>query len=93
MRIKSLLLAFAFLPALLGAQPVSFEVDYSQPGQAFPHYWSSTGFSPADLLDYPDMAMTLNYLQAAHGEAIRYNRPHYLLDHVGVSGFATPRQA
>ncbi len=76
------------------AQP-ALEVAYSAKLQSesrpLPHYWRSTGFSPSDLLDYPDMEMTLNYLKASR--AIEFIRPHYLLDHVKVSSFGTEKQA
>jgi L-iduronidase len=64
--------------------------DLEGKGKAFPKYWKSTGFSPADLLDHPDMEMTLDYLKASG--AISYIRPHYLLDHVRITGFAADEQ-
>jgi L-iduronidase len=69
---------------------LELRADLSGRGKAFPKYWKSTGFSPADLLDYPDMEMTLDYLKASG--AISYIRPHYLLDHVRISGYATGDQ-
>ncbi|MCK4746226.1 MAG: hypothetical protein KAT15_04285, partial [Bacteroidales bacterium] len=64
--------------------------DLAGEGKEFPKYWKSTGFSPADLLDHPDMEMTLDYLRASG--SIAYIRPHYMLDHVKISGFATDQQ-
>ena len=69
---------------------IELSADLAGEGKPFPKYWKSTGFSPADLLDYPDMEMTLDYLKASG--AISYIRPHYLLDYVKISGFATDHQ-
>lgn len=87
---------FAFLSSIglsLAAQnleKLSLKADLSMDAKPFPKYWKSTGFSPADLLDYPDMEMTLDYLKASG--AIAYVRPHYLLDHVKIESFASERQ-
>lgn len=69
---------------------LNLKSDLSQEAKDFPKYWKSTGFSPADLLDYPDMEMTLDYLQSSG--AIEFIRPHYLLDHVSIKAFATEDQ-
>ncbi|WP_282774138.1 GH39 family glycosyl hydrolase, partial [Phaeodactylibacter xiamenensis] len=86
------LLAFLLTPLSAHLQDlpkINFSADLGSEGKSFEKYWRSTGFSPSDLLDYPDMHMTLDYLQAS--ESILFLRPHYLLDHVKVEGFGTPR--
>jgi L-iduronidase len=86
------LLAFLLTPLSAHLQDlpkVNFSADLGSEGKPFEKYWRSTGFSPSDLLDYPDMHMTLDYLQAS--ESILFLRPHYLLDHVKVEGFGKPR--
>jgi L-iduronidase len=86
------LLALLFLPLIPYLQnlpEVAFSANLQQESKAFEKYWRSTGFSPSDLLDYPDMQMTLDYLRAS--EAIEFLRPHYLLDNVIATDFGTPR--
>ena len=68
-----------------GLKRINFSVDLGSGSKDFPHYWKSTGFTPADLLDYPDMEMTLDYIKASG--AIDFIRPHYLLDHVRIRNF------
>jgi len=69
---------------------LELESNLSREAKEYPKYWKSTGFSPADLLDYPDMEMTLDYLKASG--SIEFIRPHYLLDHIRISAFATENQ-
>ena len=55
------LLAFICILGLAAAgqdlETLLLKADLSQEAKDFPKYWKSTGFSPADLLDYPDMEM------------------------------------
>ncbi|MEO1021035.1 MAG: hypothetical protein AAFW89_00710 [Bacteroidota bacterium] len=69
---------------------VSFTSNLGEPGIDFPQYWKSTGFSPSDLMDYPDMLMTLDYVEASGG--VTWMRPHYLLDNVEIYDFGMPTQ-
>ncbi len=78
----------AGISVLAGSQDlrrIHFNADLGSRSKDFPHYWKSTGFTPADLLDYPDMEMTLDYIKASG--AIEFIRPHYLLDHVRIRNF------
>ena len=80
----------SYLTVCQDLRVLELSADLSGEGKPFPEYWKSTGFSPADLLDYPDMEMTLDYVKASG--AIDFIRPHYLLDHVRIRGYATDRQ-
>jgi L-iduronidase len=78
----------AGISVLAGSQDlekINFNADLGSGSKNFPHYWKSTGFTPADLMDYPDMEMTLDYIKASG--AIEFIRPHYLLDHVRIRNF------
>ena len=82
------LILLAGIYVLAGSQDlkkINFSADLGSGSKDFPHYWKSTGFTPADLLDYPDMEMTLDYIKASG--AIDFIRPHYLLDHVKIRNF------
>lgn len=80
-----LLAGISILAGSQDLKSVNFTVDLGSGSKNFPHYWKSTGFTPADLLDYPDMEMTLDYIKASG--AIEFIRPHYLLDHVRIRNF------
>jgi L-iduronidase len=81
----SVLLGISFLAGSQDLKKINFSADLGSVSKDFPHYWKSTGFTPADLLDYPDMEMTLDYIKASG--AIDFIRPHYLLDHVRIRNF------
>lgn len=62
-------------------------VNCDQPAGELPHFWRSTGFSPASLLLNADMQQQIIYAAASGG--ISYVRIHYLLDLVRGTGFGT----
>lgn len=69
---------------------VALSSDVSQEGRSIQKYWKSTGFTPSELIDYPDMDLTLRYLRAS--EAVEFIRPHFMLDNVKIYDFATENQ-
>ena len=60
--------------------PFNLSVDFAEEPRPQPRFWQSTGMSPADMLLTRDMQLTLKMIGDSHGPAIRYLRPHYLLD-------------
>ncbi len=85
-----LLAGISVLAVSQDLKKINFSADLGSGSKDFPHYWKSTGFTPADLLDYPDMEMTLDYIKASG--AIEFIRPHYLLYHVKIRNFGLPDQ-
>ena len=82
-RMRSLLRLTACLifPVLAHAvDKFELSVDFGEEPRAQPRFWQSTGMSPAELLLTRDMQLTLRMIGDSHGPAIRYLRPHYLLD-------------
>lgn len=63
-------------------------VDFGGPSVEQRPFWQSTGFSPGELLLTRDMDLTLRMIGASRGPAIRYIRPHYLLDLVDAKAGA-----
>lgn len=61
------------------------EVDCSKVRGHFPHFWESTGFTPASLLLQSPMQFQLDMIGAIAHHGIRYVRIHYLLDLVKVN--------
>ena len=59
-------------------------VDFAGEAREQPRFWQSTGMSPSDMLLARDMQLTLKMIGDTHGPAIRYLRPHYLLDLVEI---------
>ena len=88
---KTTIFLFAlFIPVLLSAQiSANVDVDFSAKPLPEPHYWRSTGFTPASSMLRPDMQLTLDYLGTTAGSGIMYARPHYMLNLVGTKGLGT----
>ena len=63
---------------------IAITIDYTTPSVPFEHFWSSTGFSPGEHLLKRDMQQTYELVGASSNLGIRYVRPHYLLNLVGV---------
>lgn len=55
----------------------------------FPHFWRSTGFTPAKRLLDCDMQQALAHVGGLPQGGIRHVRIHYLLDLVGAAGLGT----
>jgi L-iduronidase len=79
-----------FLTVNLCSQtPVQVNIDFTQTPADFPHYWKSTGFTPAAAVHLPTMQLTLDLLSTQAGKGVVYVRPHYLLNLVGTRGLGT----
>jgi L-iduronidase len=63
---------------------VELTVDATEPVGPLEHFWRSTGFTPAKLLEGQVMQQTLAWLGAIPHEGIRHVRIHDLLDLVEV---------
>jgi L-iduronidase len=57
-----------------------------EPGGGLPHFWRSTGFTPARMLLDPDMQQAMAYAGSVPHGGIAWARPHYLLDLVSAAG-------
>lgn len=93
LRTRTLLTVWLIFPAVVHAvDHFSLSVDFSEAPRPQPRFWQSTGMSPADMLLTPDMQLTLRMIGDSHGPAIRYLRPHYLLDLVDLETTDDGRQ-
>jgi len=63
---------------------MNITVDCSQRADQLPHFWASTGFTPATLLLRNDMRQAMTWVGALPNAGVRYVRVHYLLDLVSV---------
>lgn len=54
-----------------------------------PHFWESTGFTPATLLLTPEMRQTLQYIGGVARKGIKYVRIHWLLELVSAKNLGT----
>ena len=52
---------------------------------SLPKFWRCTGFTPAELLLYPEMRQTLSFLGAIPNRGIEFVRVHFLLDLIGAT--------
>ena len=53
-----------------------------------PKFWRCTGFTPAELLLFPEMRQTLSFLGAIPNRGIEFVRVHFLLDLVEATRLA-----
>ena len=61
-------------------------IQFDHPIGPLPHFWNSTGFSPAELLLTQDMQQALTYYGSIpHGD-LTYARIHFLLELVHLAG-------
>lgn len=65
----------------------SLRVDLTAPRHTAPHFWRSTGFSPAELLLEPEMRHTLAHVGGVPHRGVEYLRVHYMLDLVAAKSF------
>ncbi|MBE0653704.1 MAG: hypothetical protein IH594_07895, partial [Bacteroidales bacterium] len=68
---------------------VNVEINLNDTAIEFPHYWKSTGFTPASAVQLPAMQLSLDLLSTQAGQGVVYVRPHYLLNLVGTKGLGT----
>lgn len=66
---------------------MKINVNASQPDLPFPHFWRSTGFTPARLFRRVDMRQQIDYFGMIPFDGVTYVRIHYMLDLVCGSGF------
>ena len=93
-------LAGGGVAALAGAAPSPTGAEAVQPCDAastriavrtdrvvgsLPKFWRCTGFTPAELLLYPEMRQTLSFLGAIPNRGIEFVRVHFLLDLIGAT--------
>jgi len=79
------LMALMALPAAsLALDKHQLRVDFNAQPKPQTRFWQSTGMSPAEMLLTRDMQLTLRMIGDSNGPAIRYLRPHYLLDLVDL---------
>lgn len=73
-------LAAAMHTAADGGDRVVFHVPCDAQWQPLPHFWCSTGFDPAALMETPAGRQNINYITATLHGGVTYVRPHYFLD-------------
>ncbi|MEM6377233.1 MAG: hypothetical protein AAF705_03410 [Bacteroidota bacterium] len=87
-------LFLAFTTQMVWAQTqVNFKYNLDTEPVAYPHYWKSTGYSPALMTSNEDYRLYLNMLRASKGQAIEYIRPHYLMSHIDIKNLGKPNQS
>lgn len=70
---------------------MKIRVDAGHAMGPFPHFWQSTGFTPAKLLSTPVMKQTLAYVGGVPHGGITHVRIHFLLDLVKAKNLGTDR--
>ncbi len=65
---------------------MEIHINASQTLGPLPHFWRSTGFTPASWLLKPEMRQTLTYLGSLPRGGLTHVRIHYLLDLVQAKG-------
>ena len=68
---------------------MEIKVDIAESQRPLPHFWRSTGFTPANLLLNADMQQALAYLGGVPHGGITFVRIHYLLELVTAEGLGT----
>ncbi|WP_428386997.1 GH39 family glycosyl hydrolase [Mucisphaera sp.] len=86
--LTSLLLSL-LLCSNLTAQQARFAIDLNHDTGPLPHFWRSTGFSPATLIEDPRMHLTLAHLDGVPHRGIAWARVHFLLELVTVTDLDT----
>lgn len=89
-----LLFLLSFVAQLVWVQAqVAFTYDLDAEPVDYPHYWKSTGYSPALMTTNEDYKLYLNMLKASKGQAVEYIRPHYLMSHIDIKNLGEPNQS
>lgn len=60
-----------------------------EPSGKLPHFWRSTGFTPANLLLDADMRQAIAFQASVPRKGIQYARVHYLLELVSAQGLGS----
>ncbi len=66
-------------------------IDFSKDKKQLVPFWTATGFSPAKIVERPEMKQILKEVGELPDKGISYIRPHYLLNLVTVKGIHTSR--
>ena len=64
-------------------------VNFTKKSEPVAEIWNSTGFSPADIVSTPEMKAVIGDVGGLGNRAMKYIRPHYLLNLVEAKDMAT----
>jgi L-iduronidase len=86
--LKTLSLLILFTSSVCAQQRLEVDLDLNTTPKPITRFWSSSGFSPADMLLTPKGQRYMETIGELPDNGTLYMRPHYLLNLVSASGFS-----